>query len=382
MPIIEWLASAVQDARYGLRQLRKTPALVAVVVLSLTIGVGANTAIFSLVDTALLKPLPVKDPDSLRIVEWTNDGFPEGIHNINGGFGPISGGRFEGSSVGANLYRTLAREQTVFEALIGVADPNSVAIAVDASPAEQVSLQYVSSNFFQGLGVLPVIGRPFRDEEDRVGREPVVIVSHRFWIGRLGGAREALDRNVRINNVPARIVGVAAPGFFGLRAGQWTDVYAPLAMRAAFLPSGSDGTARGEDDLDWWVRQVARLKAGVPEAAARAQVASLFGNLFVARVAKVEPKKIPELIALPGRRGFNALNSRDASAPGAGILIGLPGAYTITRVLKTALFRLEPLDPVTASLSFCALFVIALLAAWVPARRAARIDPMTALREE
>ncbi len=314
MPIIEWLASAVQDARYGLRQLRKTPALVLAVVLSLTIGVGANTAIFSLVDTALLRPLPVKDPDSLRIVEWTNDGFPEGLHNINGSFGPIAGGRYQGSSIGANLYRTLAREQTVFESLIGVADPNSVAIAVDASPAEQVSLQYVSSNFFQGLGVLPVLGRPFREEEDRVGREPVVIVSHRFWMRRLGGASPALDRAIRINNVPARIAGVAPPGFFGLRAGQWTDVYAPLGARAAFIPSGSDGTARGEDDRDWWVRQVARLRAGRPEATARAQIAGLFRNLFVAQVAKVEPKRIPELIALPGRRGFNALNTRDASA--------------------------------------------------------------------
>ncbi|PYU62724.1 MAG: permease, partial [Acidobacteria bacterium] len=89
---------------------------------------------------------------------------------------------------------------------------NPVGIAVDALPAEQVSLQYVSDNFFQGLGVLPAIGRPFRAEEDRVGQEPLVVVSHRFWVSRLGGAGDALDRSVRINNVPARIVGVAPPG--------------------------------------------------------------------------------------------------------------------------------------------------------------------------
>src|SRR5216683_5793319 len=84
MGIIEWLDSALNDARFGFRQLRKTPALVLAVVLSLTIGVGANTAIFSLVDAAILRPLPVKDPDALRVVEWTNEGFPEGINNING----------------------------------------------------------------------------------------------------------------------------------------------------------------------------------------------------------------------------------------------------------------------------------------------------------
>jgi predicted permease len=304
----------LQDARYGLRQLRKTPALVVAVVLSLTIGVGANTAIFSLIDAAILRPLPVKDPDALRIVEWTNKGFPEGVHNLNGDVLPLSGDRFRGSSVGAKLYRRLAREQTVFEALIGIADANLVAIAVDASPAEQVSIQYVSGNFFQGLGTLPIIGRPFRDEEDHVGREPVVVVSHRFWMRRLGGRSDVLDRNIRVNNVPARIVGVAPPGFFGLRAGLWTNIYTPLAMRAAFLPSGSDGTARGEDDSDWWVRQVGRLKPGVPEAAARAQVAGLFRNLAVPEGAKLEPARIPDLVTSPGRRGFNALNPKDAGA--------------------------------------------------------------------
>src|SRR5438093_2891113 len=150
MGIIGWLDSSfLQDARYGLRQLRKTPALALAVVLSLTIGVGANTAIFSLVDAAILKPLPVSDPDSLFILEWTSQGFPEGVNNVNGDFNRIAGGRVQASSVGANLYRRLAREQTAFEALMGIADPNSVAIAVDASPAQQVSLQYVSSNFFQ-----------------------------------------------------------------------------------------------------------------------------------------------------------------------------------------------------------------------------------------
>ncbi|OLC40797.1 MAG: hypothetical protein AUH43_25730 [Acidobacteria bacterium 13_1_40CM_65_14] len=314
MGIIGWLDSSLQDARYGLRQLRKTPALALAVVLSLTIGVGANTAIFSLVDAAILKPLPVSDPDSLFIVEWTSQGFPEGVSNINGDFNQIAGGRVQASSVGANLYRRLAREQTAFEALVGIADPNPVAVAVDASAAEQVSLQYVSSNFFQGLGIVPVIGRPFRDDEDRVGHEPVVIVSHRFWMRRLGGSREALDHSVRINNVPARIVGVAPLEFFGLRAGQWTDVYAPLAMRVALQPAPRDGAPRGEDDRDWWVRQVGRLKPGAAEGSARAQIAGLFRQLAAAEGTSSEPQKIPELITLPGRRGFNALNSRDAAA--------------------------------------------------------------------
>src|SRR5205823_5409558 len=129
-----------------LRQLRQAPALVSAVMLSLTIGIGASTAIFSLINAAILKPLPVKNPDALRIVEWTNSVFPEWINNINGSFNRISGNRVQASSIGANLYRRLAQEQTGFEALIGVADANNVAIDIDASPADQVSLQHVSSN--------------------------------------------------------------------------------------------------------------------------------------------------------------------------------------------------------------------------------------------
>ena len=154
----------------------------------------------------------------------------------------------------------------------------------------------------------------FGAEEDRVGQEPVVVVSHRFWMRRFGGGSDALDRNVRINNVPVRIVGVAPPRFFGLRAGQWTDVYAPLAARVALRPGQDDGAPRAEDDSDWWVRQVGRLKRDVPETAARAQIAGLFRHLYVPEGKSIEPDRIPELITLPGRRGFDALNPTDAKA--------------------------------------------------------------------
>jgi predicted permease len=315
--IIEWLDSALRDARHGVRQLRRTPALTLAVVLSLAIGMGANTAIFSLVDAAILRPLPVRDPDALRIIEWTNEGFPPGAENHNGVTTSIGGGRRQGSSVPAFLHRRLAHEQTVFDALIGIADPDAVVIAIGASPAEQVSLQYVSSNFFQGLGALPMVGRTFRDDEDRAGQEPVVIVSHRFWTKRFGAPGGDIadpDRNVRINNVPARIVGVAPPGFFGLRSGQWTDIYAPLAAKVAFRTDSGNGASRVENDRDWWVRQVGRLKPGVPEAAATAQIAGLFRNMAVPEGVIVEPRAIPDLITLPGRRGFEALNPRDTRA--------------------------------------------------------------------
>jgi predicted permease len=309
--IFEWLASAWQDARYGLRQLRKAPGLAAAVVLSIAIGVGANTAIFTLVDAALLKPLPVNDPDALRIIEWTANGFPAGVENINGDFGPGLGGRALGSSVSAALYRKLAGEQRAYAAMLGLADPNAAAVKVGASPADQVSVQYVSANFFQGLGVPLSLGRGFRADEDRVGETPVLVVSERFWRQRLGGSAAALTQTIRVNNALARIVGVAPAGFFGMRPGEWVDVYAPLAARVAFRPEQAS-EPRGENDRDWWVRMVARLRPDVPETGARAEAARVFRNLLEMPVA--DPKSLPELVSMPGRRGLAGLGAKDAAA--------------------------------------------------------------------
>jgi predicted permease len=307
---MEWLEGTVRDGLYGWRQLRKTPTLLIAVVLSLAVGIGANTAVFSLLDAAILRPLPVRDPDSLLVVEWVGDAFPSGVENMNGDFGKIANKRVKGSSVGANLHRRLAREQTSFAALMGIADPHDVAMAVDGAAAEQVSLQYVSSNFFQGLGCRPVLGRAFEEDDDRVGQEPVVIVSHRFWRSRLGG--EAPGRDVRINNVPARIIGVAPPGFFGLAPGQWTDVYAPLAMRVAF--AAAHGAPRVENDRDWWVRQLGRPKPGLSPLAATTQLDQVFRRLVASELSPTDPTNVPSLVTSPGRRGFVALGARETRA--------------------------------------------------------------------
>ena len=314
MSIIQWLESAIADARYGFRQLRSAPLLVVAVVLSLTLGLGASTAIFALVDAAILKPLPIAEPDRLVILEWTADDFPPGVNNLNGEFRRVESGKRQGSSIAASLYRRLAREQTGFAALVGVgAYPDAVALAVDGAPAEQGAIQYVSDNYFQVLGVEPPVGRAFLSGEDQVGHEPVVIISHRLWLKRFAGDRGVIDRSIRINSVPARIVGVAPPGFFGTRAGQWPDAYAPLAIKPAFTaPAGA--AVRAEDDTNWWVRVVARLRPDVPEPAATARIAAQFRGLATPPGVEVDPGKVPELAAFPGRRGFASLGERDTDA--------------------------------------------------------------------
>ena len=352
MGIFGWLESVLRDARYGLRQLRRSPTLTLAVILSLAIGIGANTAIFSLVDAALLKPLPVRDPNNLVILEWIGRGFPPGANGINGELRDIGNNQNQGSSVSSRTYRQLAigqrdapRDSKVFATLIGIgAYPEAVAIAGDTFAAEQIGLQYVSGNFFTGLQTPLAIGRPFEVNDDRVGAEPLVIISHRFWINRFGRNPDVLGRHVRINNVPARIIGVAPAGFFGLRVGAWPDVFAPLGAKVTFQPPSRVGAPVAEDDANWWVRMIGRLEPGIDAQTARVRLNGAFRGLITpdatgAAVASapastptgapasapasapanpatpvVEARTVPDLVALPGARGFDALSPRDAQA--------------------------------------------------------------------
>jgi predicted permease len=339
MGVFGWLESALRDAHYGLRQLRRAPALTLAVILSLAIGIGANTAIFSLVDAALLKPLPVRAPNNLVILEWLGRGFPPGVNNVNGEVRTVGNNQSQGTSVGASIYRQLASnlrdqgDQQGFAALIGLgAYPDAAAIAGDTFPAEQIGVQYVSGNFFTGLQVPLAIGRSFEVGDDRVGAEPLVIISHRFWVNRFARGADVLDRRVRINNVPARIVGVAPAAFFGLRVGAWPDVYAPLAAKVAFQPPSRAGAPVAEDDSNWWVRMIGRLEPGVDAATARVRLNGAFRALITpdatatanattpatgtaaAAPAALEARVVPDLVTLPGARGFDALSQRDAQA--------------------------------------------------------------------
>ncbi len=301
------LESIYSDICFGLRQFLKTPTLTLAVVFSLAIGVGANTAVFTLLDAAILKPLPVADPDRLLVIEWSNaDGFPTFVDSLRGSTTRAPEGGMVGSSISAPMHRALARESSAFEAILGIADADEVSSAVGVSSAEPVDLQYVSSNFFQALNVPVAPGRAFSQEDDRVGQMPAVVVSDRYWRSRLDGSPSAVGRILRVNGIEVRVIGVAPPGFFGLSVGQWTDLYAPLASRALLdrSPDGRDA----EDPATWWVRQVAVLSAAVPESAAVAELNGLFRNQVAVIAGAGAEASLPELRAVPGGQGIEGAN--------------------------------------------------------------------------
>ena len=313
--ILTWLESLVRDTRYGLRQLRKSPTLTLVVILSLALGIGANSAIFSLVDAVLLKPLPVRDSQQLRIIEWTNRGWPEALCNtLTGDTSGNPTSQMRGSSIAPRVYRELAGEQTGFASLIGFSDIDAVGVAAGSRPAEQFKLQYVSANFFEGLGVPLRLGRTFSNTDDRVGRAPLVVISDRFWRKWFAGRENVLGQMLRVNNVPVQIIGVAPPGFFGVQIGDWTDLYAPLAAQVVLSPRVKLDQSLGEADGFWWVRLLARVRPNGSEAQGSQQLSKLFQRLIVPPGVHLEASKIPKLISSPGERGFDSVGTDQSRA--------------------------------------------------------------------
>ncbi len=314
--ILTWLESLARDLSYSWRQLRRTPTVTLVVVATLALGIGANSAIFSLVDAALLKQLPVKDAGSLRLVEWaTAHGWPEALcNNLTGDTVGNPDSAMQGSSIAPRIYRDLAREQSGFASLIGFSDGDTVAVSIEGRPAEQLNLQYVSPNFFQGLGVPPRLGRTFSPDEDRVGQAALVVISERLWRSRFGGRESVLGQVLRVNNVPVQIIGVAPRGFFGVKIGVWEDLYAPLAAQVALSPRVRLDQSLGEADNYWWVRMLGRPKPDVSESQAIHQLSTLFRRLVVPEGVRIDNGKIPRLIASPGERGFDPIDKDHARA--------------------------------------------------------------------
>jgi len=313
--ILEWLDSVMQDLRYGVRQLLRTPALTAAIVISLTIGIAANTAIFGIADAALFKSLPVKNPGALVLIQWTAAVWPGPLmQGHSGNFNGDKDGRVHATSVSPQIYRRLAREQKALDSLIGFSDRSDAAVVAGARTAEQAQLQYVSDNFFQSLDVKPSVGRPLAPDDDRVGQEPVVVISYGFWQRQFGASPDVLNQSLRVNNVPVRIIGVAPAGFFGIQVGDSVDIYAPLAARVALGRGPLDSDAAGEDGKVWWVRQMGYAKPGVPPAASREQLTALLQQVAVPDGVKVDAKVIPTLEFSSGRRGFDPIGGEEADA--------------------------------------------------------------------
>jgi predicted permease len=222
------------DARYSVRTLRKSPGFTAVAVLTLALAIGANTAVFSIVNGLLLRALPVAAPEQLVMVSTRNavtDGYPAGWNVAM--WEQI---RHQASSLGRAVAWSVFAER-VDLAAEGEADP--------------VDGLFISGNFFQELGVLPALGRAFTATEDRLGRPEsrVAVISYGLWQRRFGGDADVIGRSILVHRIPVTIVGVAPPAFLGPEVGRAFDIALPVGSTPLILNDESWGTPAGRSYL-------------------------------------------------------------------------------------------------------------------------------------
>jgi predicted permease len=343
----------LRDLRFGTRMLLKTKAFTLVAVLSLALGIGANTALFSLVDAVLIRTLPVVEPERLVLFEW-QAGLTFRKNGMSGtSYVPTSPG-----TEGDSLFRYDVFEkmrQTRVAALDGpLSDlfafaPIPELTAVVDDQAEIVKGQAVSGGYYAGLRVEPSFGRAITDEDDRAGATPVVVLSHHYWLERFGANPAVIGQPLKLNQQSFTIIGVTPPAFTGtLQVDYRPAVTVPLTQEPLLRGENSRlGTANKPGV--WWLDVMGRLKPGATYEQARD---SLNGTFQAAALevmppprkanepAQLEPKDYPHLIAESGSRGM--LDRRrlySATIFGLFIVVGLVLLIACANVANLLLAR-------------------------------------------
>lgn len=306
-----WLEQLLQDIRYGLRFMRRGPGFTAVAALTLALGIGANTAIFSVVDAVLLRNLPVKEPDQLVLFRAVGgEKFDVGWHN--GSITRDSSGQIIKSSF---PYQTYARFREQQSALSDVFAFGTLNLNVNAfGQADVASGQAVSGNYYAALGVPAIIGRTLTDDDDNAAAPPVAVITHRYWHSRFGGDPALVGKQINLNNVAFTIIGVTPAGFNGtMNVGSSPDVTIPVAWEAQVMTERSR-----MKNHTWWLRLMGRLKPGASIEQAQSQLAHVFQQSILehraARIsqaqadegkapAPLDPNAPPRLAAFPGGQG-------------------------------------------------------------------------------
>ena len=259
--LTRWLRDFVYDLRFSLRAFGRSPSFTVTAVLSLALGIGATTAIYSLVDQVLLHALPVRDPARLVLIDWKGD-------FAGGGFGSWN-------LMSYPICRDLQQQDRFFDGVLcRAAITVNLAIGSDPKPA---AAELVSGSYFATLGVTPALGRVFTTADDQTpGASPIVVVSHDFWNTQLAAAHDVIGRKLLVNHHPMTIVGVAAAGFRGIDVGQIPSFWIPASMAAEAIPSFIEML----DHRSRWMQILGRLKPGMSREQVQAGLQPWFKSML------------------------------------------------------------------------------------------------------
>jgi predicted permease len=280
--------------QYALRQLRKAPGFTLVCTLTLALGIGANTAVFSVMNAVLLKSLPVADPD--RVVYLNTSGAPKRTGTVD-----------SHETFSYPVYDALRQQHRGLEQVMAYVPLSNgkVAVRYQAQP-EEAEGDMVSGNFFSGLGVRLARGRGFT-EQDETSRAPIAVISYNYWTRRFSRSPDVLGKTLYVNGIPMTIVGIAAEGFEGADAGNSTDFWIPLQNRAELNAWGNaleDGKTYQENATWWCLRLLGRLAPGATKLQAVAQVQSPFQTAAYIGLGNPEPGEQRPVLSLQDAKKF------------------------------------------------------------------------------
>jgi predicted permease len=317
-----------QDVRYGWRVLMRTPGLTAVAVLSLALGIGANTALFSVVDAMLLKRLPVREPERLVLLKsFAPPVFDPG--GYNGNSEREESGAVVRTSFPFRAYAALRAERPATVADLFAFGDVSLNVRAGAE-AEVAAGQAVSGNYFAALGVEALHGRALGDEDDRPAAAPAAVISHRYWTRRFNADPAVVGRQLDLNNVPVTVVGVLPEGFNGTaQVGASPDVMLPLALEPRVAGERSRQAGAGV----WWLKVMARLAPGATPEQARASLEGVFRQSVAAHRAERQARAQAQ-----GGRPVPALDAEDF--PRLGLDPGAQGEMNRRRYYARPLYLL------------------------------------------
>jgi predicted permease len=304
-----------QDLRYAFRTMAANRLFALLAVMSLALGIGANTAIYSFMDAILLRSLPVADPESLVVMNWhAKAGDNSVMLGMSGSSWADSGGE-TGGIFPYPAYELFRKNDTVFSTVFAHYPSWQVRILnlVARGQAGIAAGWTVSGDYFRGLGVPPAAGRLINPEDDRPGAPAVAVVSYAFSQRRFGEAANAAGQKIQIDNLPFTIVGVTPPEFFGVDPAELPDVYLPIHTNELLGASNQFGfrPERYLDDHYYWVHIMGRLRPGVSIAQAQAALAPAF-HQWVAGTAANERQRanLPELVVKEGAGGLETLRRK------------------------------------------------------------------------
>jgi len=277
---------ALHDVRYAIRALRSSPGFAAIAILSLALGIGANTAIFSLINAVILKTLPVSHPEQLVQLVMKTEG---------------------GTTFTNPIWEQVRDRQDVFSGAFAYS-PIRLNLA-GGGEVRNASTSWVSGDFFSTLGVHPILGRTFTAADDKRGCPAIAVLSHDFWQREYGGAADVFERRLTLNSHPVRIVGVAPPGFNGIQVGESVEIYLPLCAEGTLVRENSALDKRA----NWWLWVFARLKPGIGDQQALARMNTLAPQIFAETMPPGYPPEARKyhldrrFKLLPGGSGYSSI---------------------------------------------------------------------------